>query len=320
MKIYTRSAIALLAVGTVGILPCERVASAADPAPVATVIEVQGPVSWRPREETQLREAHGGEQLFAGAVLRTGVRGNARLSWRVGGDFRLLPLSELAIPDDEGVLLNAGKVWAQFHQKLLAPFYFKSPSATAVVRGTTLAVEIGPEGATTVDVLEGRVEVSDAHGGASRMLQPGQSLTVSPFGQFGPIQPVAPGGRLFDRGFPGGPGRDPERDRPRPFRPDGAVDWLQRNRAAVRLDLVRQQERDRPPERDFRMGPGHGPDRAFSAGRPGGPGPGPGPGRPMPPAFCEPPPGPLPPNPIAMPECLPQTPPPPPDRGPGGGR
>ncbi|MEB3327777.1 MAG: FecR domain-containing protein [Candidatus Sericytochromatia bacterium] len=214
----------------------------AGPAPVATVIEVQGPVTWRESPRADFREAHGGERLFEGAVVRTGPKGQARLQWRNGGDFRLMPLSELEVPADEGVLLNLGKVWASFQQKLLAPFSFRSPSATAVVRGTILAVGLAPDGTTSVEVLEGRVEVSSRLGGPARMLEPGQSLIVSPFGPLGPIGPVAPPPMpLFDRRLQSLPDADlrPE------GAPPGALDWLRGQRAAVRLGPARELERHR---------------------------------------------------------------------------
>lgn len=276
-------AMALVAAGT--LLGPGPARAAEPPAPVATIIEVAGPVTWHPGGETVFKDARVGDLLHAGAIVRTGARGNARLKWRNGGDFRLLPLSELAIPEDEGVLVNAGKVWAQFQHKLLAPFYFKSPSATAVVRGTILGVSLNPDASTTVEVLEGRVEVTSARGGASRMLEPGQSLIVSPFGGLGPIQPVDPAMRLFEQSAPDqgpgmrpGPGHEPglrpdrgpdggmRPDRgPEPgMRPDrgpdpgmrqsgarpDAAEWLRNHRAAVRLETMRQEERTR---RDLRF-------------------------------------------------------------------
>jgi hypothetical protein len=222
-------------------------ADAATDSPAATILDVDGPVTWHAKAETAFRPATGGEKLYAGAIVRTGAKAHAHLVWRNGGDFKLLPLSELAVPDEDGVLINAGKVWAQFKEKLHGPFFFKSPTATAVIRGTTLGVEIAPDGGTTVAVVEGRVEVSSAHGGPPRMLEPGQSLTVSPFGVMGPIQPVEPQLPSFERSMSQtaplsnqgpGPGRPNE---PRM----GMGDWLQRNRASDRLESVRQQERAR---------------------------------------------------------------------------
>jgi hypothetical protein len=301
-----------------------------EPVPAATILDAEGPVLWHAKQETAFHDAHGGEKLFPGAVVKTGVKGYAHLMWRNGGDFKLLPLSELAVPEEEGVLLNAGKVWAQFQHKLLVPFFFKSPTATAVVRGTTLGVEINPDGATTVAVLEGRVEVTGTHGEPSRMLEPGQSLTVSPFGMMGPIQPIEQHLPEFERGSqpPQGPdGMRPEGPRPEGPRP-GMVFWLQQNRASERLEATRQQvrmhEMGRPapegqPEPPPEGGPAPGrvflihrrggpddrsrdnphavnPDRAFPAGRPPfrfePPCPPPDPTQPMPTVICTPPPPP----------------------------
>jgi hypothetical protein len=249
-------------------------ATKAEAAPVATMVEVQGPVTWQEGPRAPFKGAHGGELLFAGAVVRTGPKGQARLRWRNGGDFRLLPLSELEVPADEGVLLNLGKVWASFQQKLLAPFYFRSPSATAVVRGTILAVGLEPDGTTSVAVMEGRVEVSSRRGGPARMLEPGQSLIVSPFGPLGPIRPVTPDASgLFERRLQSLPDAGSRPDGP----PTGALDWLRGQRAAVRLEPARELERQRRGGPPSFQHPDHlpGPGREHPK-----PGLGPGDGRP----------------------------------------
>lgn len=250
-----------------------------EPTPAATILDVQGPVTWHAKDETAFHDAHGGEKLFPGAVVRTAARAYAHLMWRNGGDFKLLPLSELAVPEEEGVLLNAGKVWAQFQHKLLVPFFFKSPTATAVVRGTTLGVEILPDGGTTVAVLEGRVEVSGTHGEPSRLLEPGQSLTVTPFGMLGPIQPVEPRLPEFERTMPqgqppqgqppmhGGPEGGQRMEGPRP---GGMVDWLQHNRASDRLEVVRDQVRMREMHRPEGLPPGVQPGSNERPARPEG--------------------------------------------------
>ncbi|MEB3223411.1 MAG: FecR domain-containing protein [Candidatus Sericytochromatia bacterium] len=253
-----------LALVAVGLLAAPSAAVGEATAPTATLLEVAGPVTWRADGRAPFKDARGGELLFTGAVVRTGPKGQARLRWRNGGDFRLMPLSELEIPADEGVLLKLGKVWASFQEKLLAPFYFRSPSATAVVRGTILAVGLAPDGTTEVEVLEGRVEVASRQGGPARMLEPGQSLIVAPFGPLGPIQPVRPDvPRLYERRLPAPeqPGREPA--------PAGAFDWLRQQRAAVRLEPMREVERGRhgrrPPQPEGQphpdLAPGPQPDR-----------------------------------------------------------
>ena len=160
MSAATQSLVLALVTAAVLLAPIAKMARADIPVPVATVLDVEGPVVWRARTEPVFHDVHSGDRLFAGALIRTGVRAIAHLSWRNGGDFKLMALSELEVPEDEGVRLNAGSVWAKFQHKLLIPFYFLSPSATAVVRGTVLGVELRPEGTTRVAVLEGRVEVT----------------------------------------------------------------------------------------------------------------------------------------------------------------
>lgn len=218
-------ATALLALGAAS-------AAAAEPEPAGTITAVEGEVTWHDRAARSFSPAHAGEKLFPGAVVRTGRGAQAVLRWHNGGEFKLFALGELTVPEDEGVGLDAGKVWAAFKAKLKVPFYFRSPSATAVVRGTILGVELLPDGATTVSVEEGRVEVFGARGQATRMLEPGQSILVSPFGGFGPVQPWSPSlapVSAASRTAPGGGG---------PF------GWLFGQRAALRLEPARRAERD----------------------------------------------------------------------------
>jgi hypothetical protein len=183
------------------------------------------------------------------------------MAWRNGGTFKLMPESDLVIPAEEGVRLNAGKIWAEFKHKLLVPFFFQGPSATAVVRGTVLDVEVLDQGATRVAVFEGHVEVAGNRGGRHVMLDPGQSINVSPFGQLGPVEPVGAVDRL-GLGRPGVPAlafRQP----PGPDGPvKGLVGWLDGNRAAVRMENQRLQMRQARagmpggPPVEFRTGPG----------------------------------------------------------------
>ncbi|MEB3198544.1 MAG: FecR family protein [Candidatus Sericytochromatia bacterium] len=231
-----------------GMAPVAR--GSTQPPPVAILVEVSGPVMWRAVSEQTLRQAAGGEQLQVGAVVRTGLRGQARLKWRNGGEFRLMPLSELVVPADEGVLLKQGRVWARFQEKLRQPFYFKAPSATAVVRGTILDVAVNADQSTTVAVYEGLVEVTGSQAGAARLLEPGQSLIVSPFGPLGAPQPLAPGLPTYQLNQLEPPARQPNdasgKDGTAPSPRAGAWDWLRQQRAAVRLERVRESERGYP--------------------------------------------------------------------------
>lgn len=209
---------------------------AAGPAPVAVITAVEGPVTWCAAEPAPFRVAQPGDRLYPGALLRTGARAEARLRWWNGGTFRLMALSELAIPDADGVRVNAGRVWSQFQEKLFAPFYFRSPSATALIRGTTLSVRVTQD-ATRVAVIEGHVEVTSARGGRV-MLGPGQAVEAGAAGGLGPVAPLGPED-----------GAEPAGMNPLARLEDftrRAIDVLERNRAAERLPLLRQDMDPRP--------------------------------------------------------------------------
>lgn len=250
-------------------------ARADGPAPVAVLTAVEGPVSWRAAEPSPFRAAHPGDRLYPGAFLRTGARAEARLRWWNGGSFRLMALSELAIPDADGVRVNVGRVWAQFQEKLFAPFYFRSPSATALIRGTTLSVRVA-QGATRVAVTEGHVEVTDARGGRV-MLGPGQAVEAGAAGALGPLEPLGPED-----------GAEPAAMNPLARLEDftrRAIDVLERNRAAERLPLLRQDMEPQPAA----PAPTPGPVEVATPA-PSAPTPVPPPSTPAPPDFTPTPP------------------------------
>lgn len=244
--------VALALLGTAG-----RPAVAEGPPPVAILLAAEGPVTWRPAGGEAFLPASGGERLFTGAMVRTGARAKAALRWRNGGEFKLMPLSELLISDPEGATVSGGRVWARFRDKLLAPFFFRSPSVTAVVRGTTLGLQVAPSGAARVAVVEGRVEVMGAGGGRAVWLEGGQAVQGGPDGTLGPIGPLH-----SDERSGAEPESRPARGtevRETPLSPWARLDdltrrgadWLERHRAAERLPLLRQEmeQRVRPEGR-----------------------------------------------------------------------
>ena len=171
-------------------------ATAAPPAvaqePVAKLVAVMGTVKWRPPAGAWA-DARANTDLAAGTVVRTGSRGMARLRFKNGGEFRLNAMTELTVTDPDALDVSVGQVWARFKEKLTAPFRFRSPSATAVVRGTTLTFGVDPKGGTRVDVEEGKVEVN-GKGGAPAMVGPGQTVKVSPGGALGKPLPTSQAG------------------------------------------------------------------------------------------------------------------------------
>lgn len=176
-----------LALGACLLMGFPPPATAAEP--VAKLVAVMGTVKWRPPAGAWA-DAQANVDLLAGTVVRTGSRGMARLRFKNGGEFRLNAMTELTVTDPDALDVSVGQVWARFKEKLTAPFRFRSPSATAVVRGTTLTFGVDPKGGTRVDVEEGRVEVT-GRGSAPAMVGPGQTVKVTPGGAVGKPLPTS---------------------------------------------------------------------------------------------------------------------------------
>lgn len=262
--------VVVLVSGLLGGMPGQPAAADSIP-PVAVLLSVEGPVTWRAEGSQASMMAKAGDELGVGTFVKTGVRARALLRWRNGGELRMQALSELTIRDPDGVDVSGGKVWARFREKLLSPFFFRAPSATAVVRGTILGVGVEPGGASRVAVLEGRVEVGGSRGGPTVMLEPGQSISADPAGTLGPIAPVTPGDRQEGAIEPiyAPPAAPPEPPGGAWLRFDDltrrSLDWLDRNRASERLPLLRQAPRPNG-EKAAESGEGASGDRAVGQG------------------------------------------------------
>jgi tetratricopeptide (TPR) repeat protein len=138
---------------------------------------VRETTKWVPLKEKQ--------QLNAGAAVRTGAFGQVALLLRDNTQLRVNQNSELTIkgvnPDETtAVELNQGHIWAQAKRFLRAvtgavavarpAVQVTTPTSTIGIRGTDWDVRLDPDGATTLTVLSGVVELSNPQG----------SITVAP--------------------------------------------------------------------------------------------------------------------------------------------
>lgn len=247
----------------VGAIQSRAHADAAGPAQITTI---EGPVGVCLPNQKTFATAQVGEWLPDGSVLRTGLHGKAGLHWANGGDFVVEPLGELKIEDPNDTRVDAGQVWARYTHKLLAPFSFHSPSATAVVRGTILGVRVDGLGVSRVTVFRGLVEVTDVHG-HDVMLHPGQGVNATADQGLGAVGPLGDDDRTGNAFPPNQPGNETLAPAPAPStntamqkqanslwgRLDdmthGGLDWLDRNRAAERMPLMSQELRREPLHR-----------------------------------------------------------------------
>ncbi len=146
--------------------------------PLATVVHVAGPVDVRRAEWWQ--EANKGDKLGTGDAVRTGQKGYATLRDGRGTVTELYPLASVEFPKDAAMSTLAGRIWTHFQKIPGLTREIKTPSAVALIRGTTLAVEAN-NSETSVTVLEGLVEVRDL-AGKSVLVPDGYKVRADRFG------------------------------------------------------------------------------------------------------------------------------------------
>ena len=119
-----------------------------------------------------------GMALNAGDAVHTGASGRAVIVR--GGEYVIVsPKSRVRITKSEKaggftqIFQSIGSVMFKIKKKETPHFRVKTPYLAAVVKGTTFNVTVTQNGAT-VQVTEGRVEVSTLDGGASDMIIPGR--------------------------------------------------------------------------------------------------------------------------------------------------
>lgn len=131
------------------------------------------------REATKWEPVKEKQQLNAGAALRTGPFGQVALLLRDNTQLRVNQNSELTIKAVEpngttAVELDKGHAWAQAKRFLRTvtgavamarpAVQVTTPTSTIGIRGTDWDVRLDPDGATTLTVLSGVVELSNPLG------------------------------------------------------------------------------------------------------------------------------------------------------------
>jgi hypothetical protein len=135
------------------------------------------------RDAAGERAAQRGSQVPAGATVLTGA--GARAVLVRGEDFvTVAPNSRLRVPAAEQAagLFQMIEEWgnAVFKIKHLPKPHFgvQTPYLAAVVKGTTFSVTVNGEG-TSLQVIDGAVEVATTDGGAHDLVRPGAVATIT---------------------------------------------------------------------------------------------------------------------------------------------
>ena len=121
-------------------------------------------------------------RLEPGDRVVTGLTGRATLTR--GADYIILaPRSDLqlpATPEPAGftrVIQNLGTMLFKVKHTGIPHFAVDTPMLAAVVKGTTFTVVVGPD-RSAVQVIQGKVEVTAADGGMSRLVEGGKTVFI----------------------------------------------------------------------------------------------------------------------------------------------
>jgi hypothetical protein len=144
--------------------------------------------------------------LTPGDSIRTGRSGRVLLT-RGEETILIAPNSSVAIPDkpQDGlsttIIEQAGSIIVKAEKRDVKHFQVETPTLAAVVKGTQFRVDVGQKG-SRVEVMEGKVEVSDFKTGQFVLVLPGQQaqvqslgnqgLSLSGTGKFNPIEQGVP--------------------------------------------------------------------------------------------------------------------------------
>lgn len=108
------------------------------------------------------------QDLLSGDVLRTNANGQLavlfsdRTQMRLGRNTSLL-VKQMGGTGDTGLELQSGTIWARAERGGQG-VSIDTPAATAAIRGTDWTMTVGADGKTSLIVLEGLVELSNAYG------------------------------------------------------------------------------------------------------------------------------------------------------------
>jgi len=156
----------------------------------ATLIQVEGAVDFMPAGGDVWLSASSGVQVEAGARIRTGPLSSAMLVLPEESEIRLMAETEISVVEmrasrDSADISIALYQWLGQTYSRVRPlptasseFVIETPTAVAAVRGTEFVVDVEPDGATNVAVVEGLVEVVGQ--GNAVTVQAGYQTVVRP--------------------------------------------------------------------------------------------------------------------------------------------
>ncbi|QTN28166.1 FecR domain-containing protein [Rhodoferax sp. AJA081-3] len=159
-----------IALGALSVPPAWAQCTGTPPAPdaaAAQIVALAGQGQTRAPGVDPWSPAALAQQLGAGADMRTLALSSAALLLADRTQIRMSANAQLRLCESQPARtlleLSAGRLWART-KKSPAALQLQTPAALAVVRGTDWDVEVDAAGRTTLTVLSGSVDLSNAYG------------------------------------------------------------------------------------------------------------------------------------------------------------
>lgn len=157
---------------------------------LVAVDQVSGVAQYWTSRDTIRRPIQMGMVLRTGYTVSTGENGLVGLRWADGSRVKVGANAALTLQrsradkvrktEQTRLRVNWGQVWLRVKRVIRAgsKFEVETPAVVAAVRGTIFSVDVAPQGATTVSVLDGRVEITA--GDQTAMVTPEMAAKVEP--------------------------------------------------------------------------------------------------------------------------------------------
>jgi tetratricopeptide (TPR) repeat protein len=162
-----RAALLLSSVLLATTLMAQRRTEGAPAGATVVVLEVEGVTEFMPAGSTNWYRCHTNHALFAGDQLRTGAKSRAVVRLSDQSVFRLWELTHLELPpavqSQNGPGLIRGVLYF-FHRGKPKDMRLRTPTVSAVVRGTEFNVWVKDDGTSTMTVLDGEVQMANEFG------------------------------------------------------------------------------------------------------------------------------------------------------------
>ena len=110
-------------------------------------------------------------------MIETGPDGWATIEYQNGDIIKIQPDTKVVVQQNF-IYVESGKSWFKIEKKNNGELFIKTPTAIAGIRGTEFLVNVEKDGSTKIQLIEGKLEVSDITQQSKMNLVAGMEVTI----------------------------------------------------------------------------------------------------------------------------------------------